>query len=174
MIEIEKTFLVKKLPGDLEKVKPTEITDIYFPADARHPTLRLRKSGSNCELTKKTPVDKGDASRQRETSVRLSLPEWRDLASAKQGRQLRKFRYRYPYNQETWEIDIFTDKLKGLVLADIEITSDSKSWAEIQIPKFCLAEVTQSEFIAGGMLAGKSYQDIAKKLEKYKYNPILI
>ena len=174
MIEIEKTFLVRNLPGDLKKVNPTEITDIYFPANVRHPTLRLRKSGSTCELTKKTPVDKKDASRQRETSVSLSPKEWLSLASAKPGRQLRKFRYRYPCNQEIWEIDVFADRLNGLVLADIEIDSGSKNWEEIKIPEFCLAEVTQAEFIAGGMLAGKYYRDIAKKLEKYKYNPIFI
>jgi len=32
--------------------------------------------------------------------------------------------------------------------------------------------VTQEEFIAGGLLAGKTYNDIAPELERFNYQPI--
>jgi len=37
------------------------------------------------------------------------------------------------------------------------------------IPDFCLAEVTHEDFLAGGMLCGKSYSDIEDKLKKFGY-----
>ena len=35
------------------------------------------------------------------------------------------------------------------------------------MPDFCLADVTQEDFIAGGYLAGKGYVDIEKELERF-------
>ena len=40
---------------------------------------------------------------------------------------------------------------------------------EFTLPDFCLAEVTQEEFIAGGMLSGKKYSDIEADLSRYDY-----
>lgn len=37
------------------------------------------------------------------------------------------------------------------------------------MPDFCLADVTQEKFTAGGILAGKKYSDIEAELEKYGY-----
>lgn len=40
------------------------------------------------------------------------------------------------------------------------------------VSTWVLAEVTQEEFIAGGMLCGKNYDDISDKLEKFGYSKI--
>ena len=37
------------------------------------------------------------------------------------------------------------------------------------MPDFCLADVTQEKFIAGGMICGKSYEDIEKELKRFNY-----
>ena len=42
--ELEKTYLAKELPN-LEGAKSKEMLDIYFPKDAEHPKLRIRKNG---------------------------------------------------------------------------------------------------------------------------------
>lgn len=58
---------------------------------------------------------------------------------------------RYYYNHEgtTAEVDIFQEALKGLVLIDFEFeTIDAKD--RFTMPNFCLVEVTQEDFIAGG------------------------
>ena len=39
-------------------------------------------------------------------------------------------------------------------------------------PKSLLADVTPEEFIAGGVLAGKNYDDIAGDLDRYGYKKI--
>jgi len=36
-----------------------------------------------------------------------------------------------------------------------------------------LADVTPEEFIAGGMLAGKRYEDVKGDLNRYKYKKIV-
>ena len=66
------------------------------------------------------------------------------------------------------ELDVFTGKLAGLVLIDFEFDSlDAK--ASFTPPDFILADVTQEDFIAGGLLAGKSYEDIAPELARFSY-----
>ncbi len=37
------------------------------------------------------------------------------------------------------------------------------------IPDFCLIEVTQEEFLAGGKVCGKTYEDIELELKRFKY-----
>ena len=41
------------------------------------------------------------------------------------------------------------------------------------MPDFCLADVTQEEFVAGGALCGKKYPDIEQKLAAFGYSRIL-
>ena len=56
MLEIEKTYLVKELPENIEKFPYTDLLDLYIPDTADHPKLRLRKRGEKKEMTKKTLV----------------------------------------------------------------------------------------------------------------------
>jgi hypothetical protein len=61
MIELEKTYLLKFLPEGLRDFKSKEIIDVYLPKNSAHPKLRLRKNGDKFELTKKEPIQDGDA-----------------------------------------------------------------------------------------------------------------
>jgi hypothetical protein len=55
---------------------------------------------------------------------------------------------------------------------DIEFEKE-KDKDSFVAPDFCLKDVTQEKFIAGGMLAGKSYEDIEKNLKNLGYKKIL-
>ena len=66
---------------------------------------------------------------------------------------------------------MFQGDLKGLVLVDFEFESEQEKQA-FEKPDFCLVEVTQEEFIAGGMLCGKTYKDIEKNLQKFGYKSL--
>jgi len=58
-----------------------------------------------------------------------------------------------------------------LVVVDFEFnTLDERD--SFTMPDFCLADVTQDLFIAGGMLCGKKYADIEEELKKYNYEKI--
>lgn len=168
MIELETTYLAKYLPERLESCKAREILDVYLPKTAAHPVLRLRKSGERYEMTKKAPVEAGDASRQEEQTIRLAREEFDELAKL-EGKRLRKIRYYYPCRGKTAEIDVFQDALRGLVLVDFEFETQEEKEA-FATPEFCLADVTQEEFVAGGMLCGKSYADIEGELRKFGYS----
>lgn len=172
MIEIEKTYLVKYLPDGLENCQSKEIFDIYLPNESRHPAIRIRKSGNKYELTKKSMVDPNDASHLLEENIPLEQTEFDCLKDVPNGLKLRKIRYLYDYQGHTAEIDVFQDGLKGLILADFEFSAkDVKD--EHKLPDFCLADVTQEEFIAGGKLCGKKYEDIEKDLERFGYKKLI-
>jgi len=171
-IELEKTFLLKRIPENLKDCKFIEIFDVYIPQSTVHPILRLRKKGNVFEMTKKSPKDNNDASEQEEHTIILSEEEFTALSELN-GKKLRKFRYYYPMNDITAEIDIYLDDLEGLALVDFEFKSVEEKKTFV-MPDFCLAEVTQAKVAAGGMLAGKKYLDIEPSLNKYNYQKINI
>ncbi|HAT74307.1 MAG: hypothetical protein US30_C0002G0041 [Candidatus Moranbacteria bacterium GW2011_GWF2_36_839] len=171
MIELEKTYLAKNIPANIKKSKWREVIDIYIPKSSDHPVLRIRKNGDSFEMTKKTPISDNDKSVQKEQTISLSEKEFEVLKKT-EGRKIFKKRYYYDYNKNIAEIDIFKEGLSGLVLIDFEF-KNKKEKDRFKMPEFCLVEVTQEEFIAGGMLCGKKYKDIEKNLNKLKYKKIL-
>ncbi len=173
MIELEKTYLVKKFPENLKNSKFKEIMDVYLPKNSNHPKLRLRKNEDIFELTKKEWINSNDASRQNEQTIILSEKEFNSLNNQLDGKRIYKIRYYYNYNGQTAEFDIFQDELSGLALVDFEFDSINKK-DNFPMPDFCLEEVTQEIFIAGGMICGKSYLDIENNLKKFNYQKLFL
>lgn len=173
MIELEKTYLAKRLPENLRSCEFKEIIDVYIPKTSEHPKLRLRKNGNKFELTKKEPVNKGNASHQKEQTIILTETEFNALNQQIEGKRVRKIRYFYDHNENIAEFDVFQDDLLGLVVIDFEFaTLDEKD--VFQIPDFCLVDITQEVFMAGGMICGKSYKDIEDNLKKFEYNKLFL
>ena len=167
MIEIEKTYLAKEIPVDLAKYDSYEIVDLYFPKDDPDRALRLRKKGEEYELVKKKPVGE-DVSIQKEEVIRLTADEYLVLATSLDCLEVRKRRFLYTKNDTVAEIDVFGGGLQGLVLIDYEFENED-DMNNFSPPEYCLVEVTQEKFIAGGTLAGKSYEDMQNKLNTFKY-----
>ena len=167
MEEFELTYLAGALPADLWNAPHKEILDIYIPSTVAHPDLRVRKSGEKCEITKKQPVKERDSSHQLETTIPLTPEEYAEFSTLP-GKRLAKTRYYYSHEGVAYEVDVFKEKLAGLVVVDVEFQSAEEK-ARFTPPPFCFKDVTQEEFIAGGTLAGKSYQDIEPILEKFGY-----
>lgn len=168
-IELERTFLLKKIPENLKDSRSVEVFDIYIPQSAEHPVLRIRKRGDIFEMTKKSPVE-NDSSEQGEQTIPLSEKEFSDLSTLG-GKRLRKIRYFYPVNNRIAEIDFYLDDLEGLATADFEFDSTEEK-ANFVMPNFCLVDVTHEKGAAGGILAGKKYSDIQSILDKYNYQRI--
>lgn len=159
--------MLKNFPVDLKTLKFMEVFDIYLPQSAAHPILRIRKKGDKFEITKKHPMEGKDSSCQSEETIPLSKEEFMELIKL-QGKRVRKIRYYYQIGADMAEIDVFQDALKGLVLVDFEFhTVEEKN--NFVMPDFCLADVTQEKFTAGGILAGKKYADTEEDLERYNY-----
>ncbi len=80
-------------------------------------------------------------------------------------------RYLYDYKTRKAEIDIYKGHLEALVVIDFEF-DNVEDMDSFEMPDFCLADVTQEEFVAGGMLCGKRYSDIERDLSRFGYSKI--
>ncbi len=125
------------------------ICDRYFP----NTFLRLRKITSPTgqliqqKFARKEAVS--DSSRHAcITNLYLTSHEY-NLLSTLDGLELYKRRYRYSSLESVIAIDVFEGQLAGLVLAEIEFTSD-EAMAEFQPPSFCTVEVSDDPFFSGG------------------------
>lgn len=171
MIELERTFLAKRLPENLKNCKCKEIIDVYIPKNSDHPKLRLRKNRNKFEMTKKEPVN-DDASHQKEQTIILTEAEF-DAMNLLEGKRVRKLRYYYNHNGLVAEFDVFQDELLGLIVIDFEFkTLEEKD--KFQMSDFCLVDITHELFIAGGMICGKSYEDMEDNLNKFGYEKLFI
>lgn len=171
-VEHEFTYLIKEIPAGLKECEHMEITDIYIPESFDHPKIRIRKRGDSCKITKKVLVNEDDKSKFHEQTIPITEEEFNALQNLP-SKKVRKIRYYYPYKGSIAEIDIFQDALKGLITAEVEFKNTEEK-ATFPMPEFCLADITPEDFIAGGMVCGKSYEDLALKLESYKYKKLFL
>lgn len=168
--EFELTYLVKSLPEDFSKEHESkEILDVYIPTSSEHALLRLRKRGDVYEMTKKVLVSGTDSSHQIEHTIPLSQDEFDALATV-QGKKVHKIRHYYINEGITYEIDVFRNDLKGLILVDVEFPSNEAKSIFVA-PSWFGADVTQEKFVAGGVLCGKSYADLESQLKVFGYSP---
>lgn len=165
-LEIERTFLAKYLPADIKNWPSHEIIDYYIPLGAAHAKLRIRKSDDKYTITKKVQLKEADASVQMEHNIELSEAEFlafKNIPSDK------AHKIRYYYNNA--EIDVFLDDLEGLVLVDFEF-KNIEDQLNFVMPDFCLAEVTEDDNIAGGLLAHLKMKTLKPLVDKYFYKDI--
>ena len=169
-LERERTFLAKELPQEIKTAEPIRIVDIYIPDTPAHSRLRLRKNGDTYQITKKTPATADDASEHIEQTIPLTKDEFAALSRCSTKR-VAKDRYRVVIDGILAEIDVFIEDLAGLVLIDFEFDTEDKKDNFIP-PSIALADVTQENFIAGGLLAGKTYDTIAPELARFCYKKL--
>lgn len=168
--ELELTYLAREIPAGLKDCPSKLIVDVYYPAEREHCSLRIRQRGEHYEITKKLMARGNDSSHMLEHTIELDKQEYEALTQ-NPGKRVAKRRYLYDYQGRTAEVDVFEGELAGLVEVDFEFTDRDEQLA-FQMPDFCLADVTQEAFTAGGKLAGKGYADITPELEKYNYKPL--
>lgn len=162
--EFEATYLVKELPEAVYRAPHEEILDIYIPVTIEHPILRVRQLGARYEITKKHPLREHDASHRIENTIPLTESEFTALADIP-GKRVLKTRYYYVEEEVEYQVDMFKERLEGLVLVAVEF-KEAKERNAFTSPSWFGADVTQEKWVAGGMLCGKSYDDIRADLEK--------
>jgi len=166
-IELERTYLLKSLPSNLQDYPSEIIHDIYIPDSVFHPHLRLRHRGDRFEMTKKVPILDNDSSKMFEHTIELEKEEFDALAKSS-NKDIKKRRYTIDVDGRKAELDVYMDKLEGLAVIDFEF-DDEAQMRTFPMPDIALADVTQDETTAAGYLAGKSIADIAPRLEKYGF-----
>ncbi len=137
-MEIERKFLIKKIPGNLSSYPLRTIEQGYLCTD---PVIRIRKDNDKYELTYKS---KGFLSRQ-EYNLPLAEDAYLHLLPKIDGRLVQKKRYMIPLeNGRMAELDIFQGDLAPLILVEVEFP-DEKEAAEFLPPEWFGEDVTFSE-----------------------------
>ena len=138
LLEIERKFLVKRMPAGLKKFPHNLIEQGYLASGRGGLQVRVRKKGLALFLTFKQGNTKGE---REEREVRLTPAQFEALWPATAGRRLTKVRYDVPWKKHIIEIDIYRRGLKGLVLADVEF-NDRQSCANFEPPEWLGRDVT--------------------------------
>ncbi len=119
-MEIERKYLITKLPTNLDQYKKRIIEQGYLCTD---PVVRIRRDNNDYELTYKS---KGLMIRE-EHNLPLTKEAYQHLKRKIDGHLITKVRYMIPYNNYTIELDVFTGTLAPLILAEVEFDSEDAS-----------------------------------------------
>ena len=120
-MEIERKYLIQRLPEDYETYPHTEMEQGYL---CTSPVVRIRKDGDNYTLTYK-----GCGLMVREEyNLPLTKEAYEHLRPKTDGNLIHKIRYRIPLGETyTIELDIFLDSLAPLMLAEVEFPTEEEA-----------------------------------------------
>jgi len=135
-LEIERKFLIDRLPRNLHRYPHCEIAQGYLAVD-RRAHVRLRKRGRVCTLTFK----RGPARAREEREIHLNLAQFAILWPATKGARLTKTRYYVPWRKLTIEIDLYHGAHEGLMVAEVEF-DDVQTYHSFRPPDWLGDEVT--------------------------------
>jgi CYTH domain-containing protein len=135
-LEIERKFLIDKLPRALHRFPHSEIAQGYLVV-GRRAHVRLRRRGRVCTLTFK----RGPASAREEREIHLNPAQFAILWPATAGSRLTKTRYYVPWKKLIIEIDIYRGSNEGLMVAEVEFP-DIQTYHSFRPPSWLGDEVT--------------------------------
>jgi adenylate cyclase len=134
--ETERKYLVKGEFAHLSVMK-IEITQAYLSKDPEK-TIRIRTYGEKGYLTIKSCLNKEMITRC-EWEFEISLTEAEELIGICLPGKIIKTRYLVPSGEHTFEVDVFHDRNEGLIIAEIELSSEDETF---EIPDWLGIEVT--------------------------------
>jgi CYTH domain-containing protein len=166
-VERERRFLLAGPPSASTVTASRRITDRYLPGTR----LRLRRvdhlDNGTCEfkLTQKVPAGRPGFVQGLITNTYLSAAEY-DLLASLPADVLRKTRLSVP----PLGIDVFDPPLHGLVMADVEFSTDQAALS-FPLPQVAIAEVTDDTRFTGGTLVRTRRHDLLAWLAEYGIEP---
>ena len=136
-MEIERKYLVRRLPDDLSKYEAKKIAQGYLCTD---PVVRIRRSNDNYYMTYK-----GDGLMVREEyNLPLTREAYEHLLPKIDGLLIAKTRYLIPLTDRlTAELDVFEGILSALTLVEVEFDSVEDANAFVP-PEWFGEDVTES------------------------------
>jgi len=118
--EIERKFLVRKLPANLTSYPSNEISQGYLVSLDDGLQVRLRKTGERYSLTYK----RGAGNVREEREVELTATQFDALWPATEQKRLVKTRFEIPFGVRLVEIDVYHGRHEGLIVAEVEFDSE--------------------------------------------------
>ena len=135
--EIERKFLIKRLPMEILQSRHFRIAQGYLANEPGGRHVRLRKKSNTMSLTFKV----GRGSTREEREIRLSQKQFATLWPATSGRRLHKTRYEIPWKKLKIEIDFYHGRNHGLMVAEVEFPNQA-SRRKFKPPRWFGREVT--------------------------------
>lgn len=149
-LEIERKFLVR---GEAWKplASPTLMRQAYLSA---HPerVVRVRVEGEQAYLTIKSKAQ-GIARSEWEYPIPLADAQAL-LDQVCEHPLIEKYRYRIPIGKHVWEVDEFLGQNSGLVVAEIELASETETFLK---PDWLGEEVSHDHRYANSQLIRRPY-----------------
>ena len=121
--ETERKFLVKSEFRHLA-IREIKIIQTYLSIDPDK-TIRLRTADNRAFLTIKSRPKTNSISRN-EWEVEIPVNDAEEMMHICLPGKVVKTRYLVPSGKHTFEVDVFHDKNEGLVIAEIELSSDDE------------------------------------------------
>lgn len=147
-MEIERKFLIQKLPENLDSFSFHTLEQAYLCTE---PVVRVRRSDNEYILTYKS---KGLMSRE-EYNLPLTAESYEHLKAKADGNIISKHRYLIPLESgPVAELDVFGPPFQGLVLAEVEFSSEAEALAFLP-PAWFGEEVTWSSEYHNSTLSQK-------------------
>ena len=150
--EIERKFLVK---GDFKSLatKSTRIIQGYLSSVPER-TVRVRVKGDKGFITIKGIGSQSGASRY-EWEKEIPVEEVNELLKICEPGVIDKTRFLVPVGKHTFEVDEFYGENEGLILAEVELSSEGESF---ETPNWIGQEVTGDARYYNSMLMNNPYK----------------
>jgi CYTH domain-containing protein len=140
-IEIERKFLVTRLPDDLDGHPARPIRQGYLAIEGGGNEVRVRQIGDATVLT----VKRGGGRTRIEEEIPIEPAAFERLWPLTEGRRVEKVRHLLPAGDAiVLELDVYEGDLEGLLVAEVEFASEADADAWVA-PPWLGAEVTQDE-----------------------------
>jgi len=153
MQEIERKFLVLSEAFKKEAHKRTRIVQGFLNTNPER-TVRVRIQGNDGFLTIKGKANKSGLTRF-EWEKQIPLAEAESLLHLCEPGIIEKNRYEISVDGHTYEVDDFLGENEGLIVAEIELTSETESF---QKPDWLGKEVTGDEKYYNSNLSKNSFK----------------
>ena len=148
-VEIERKFLVQRIPPKLRRSPSSEILQGYLPCETAEIRLRC-EGGSKHYMT----VKRGQGLKRAEKEIKISTAQFESLWPLTAKARLRKRRYQVQFAKGIIQIDIYHGAHRGLVTAEIEFASTQQS-RSFEPPAWFGREITGQSRYANAALARK-------------------
>jgi len=145
--EIERKFLVKGEFRHLAK-KEIKILQTYLAIDDVK-TIRLRIADDKAFISIKSGAQ-DDSIMRNEWEIPISIADALEMMKISLPGKIEKTRYLVPCKDHLFEVDVFHDKNEGLIIAELELFSESEQFEK---PEWLGEEVTGiSEYYNASLL----------------------
>jgi adenylate cyclase len=152
VMEIERKFLINK--EKLPKLKDgKKLTQGYL--SFHNPSIRIRMAEDEAFLTIKGSSHDGGISRS-EFEYPVPLQDAKELLKECKSLLIIKTRYEIEHHGHIWELDIFEDDNRGLIIAEIELENANESFV---LPSWVTTEVSTDTRYTNATLAQKPFKE---------------